>query len=160
MSVINKMLQDLDARGGTDAPAQSSIRLVAREERRPAPLMLAGAALAIVALAAAGYFGWRALRPASAVAVAAPANVAPVKTVLLAPLPAVAVVPAPVPAPAAPLLAPTAPVLAPAAPVPVRTPVASAAPPVPRQPARADKPPVAQVQKPDPIVVPDATPLT
>lgn len=181
MSVINKMLQDLDARGGPGAPAQPSIRLVVRQERRPAPLMLAGAALAIVALAAAGYFGWRALHPARVVVVAAPASVAPVKTVLLAPLPAVVAVSPPVVAPVAPAPVPVPPpmpaamrvpasvarmpVLAPIAAGPVAAPVAPesvarAAPHAPLQQPRADKPPVAAAQKADPVPQPVAVPLT
>jgi MSHA biogenesis protein MshN len=103
MSLINKMLQELDARGGAaaGAAAQPEIRLVVREPRRRA-LRMAGAAL-LAALVAGGYAGWRARAHPRALAVAAPATVAPVKTVLLAPLPPVAVAPPAEVAPVAPV---------------------------------------------------------
>jgi MSHA biogenesis protein MshN len=146
MSLINKMLQDLDARGGSPAgaPAQSDIKLVLREERRHAPLMIAGGALLLAALVAGGYFGWRALQRPRAVAVGAPVTVAPVKTVLLAPLPP--------PVPVEPAIEPVAPV-APA-------PVAKEEPPVPRKQTRAGTPPVAAVKKAEPVAAPSPVPLT
>ena len=150
MSLINKMLQDLDARGGSPggAPAQSNIKLVVREKRRPAPLILAGGALLLVALVAGGYFGWRALARPRAVAVAAPVTVVPVKTVLLAPLPPPSV---PVePAPAA---------VAGIEPVPP-APVAKEAPPAPPKEKRAEKPTVAAVKRVEPVAAPSATYLT
>jgi MSHA biogenesis protein MshN len=86
MSLINKMLQDLDARGGAQAGAASLaiVKPVLRGERRT-PLLAAAGALLLAALAAGGYFGWRALqRPAPAAAVVTdPAT--PIKTILLAP---------------------------------------------------------------------------
>ncbi len=87
MSLINKMLQDLDARGGAhlEAVEPATIRPVLRESRRP-PLMLASGALLLVALAAGGYFGWRVLqRPREVPVASVPTPITPVKTVLLAP---------------------------------------------------------------------------
>ena len=70
MSLINKMLQDLDARGGTvGAPAQAAIKLVPRVERRPARWMMASGALLLTALVASGYAGWLALGAAAVIAV-------------------------------------------------------------------------------------------
>lgn len=111
MSLINKMLQDLDARGGSPAGAatQSSVQLVVREERR-SPLLIAGGVLLLAALVAGGYFGWRALRPRPA-AVAVAAAPVPVKTVLLtAAPPAVTIAPVvAAPTPPAPEVAPAVP---------------------------------------------------
>jgi MSHA biogenesis protein MshN len=86
MSLINKMLQDLDARGGAQgaAGAPLHVRPVLHDERRT-PLLLAAGALLLAALVAGGYYGWRALqRPRAAVA-GAPTPITPVKTVLLTP---------------------------------------------------------------------------
>jgi MSHA biogenesis protein MshN len=60
MSVINKMLQDLDARhnGARDA-ANLYAKPAAIEERRVSPAVVAGAAAGVAALAFAGAFGWR-----------------------------------------------------------------------------------------------------
>jgi MSHA biogenesis protein MshN len=97
MSLINKMLQDLDARGTPAAgPMQVHIKPVARDERRLS-LPLVGALVAGAAvIAAAGAFGWRYLHkpgpafppphppvaapraPQPAVVQAAPAVAAPV----------------------------------------------------------------------------------
>jgi MSHA biogenesis protein MshN len=157
MSLINKMLQDLDARGGSPAgaPPQPSVKLVPRIERRPARPMMAGAALLLLAaLVAGGYFGGRALqrpRPPVAVVVAAP-----VKTVLLAPLPpvkavAMAILPAPVaPSPAA---------AAGAGPV-VAAPIAPIAPALSRKEKPAEKSSVAATQKLEPAAAlnPGGTP--
>ena len=60
MSLINKMLQDLDARGsqGSD-PAQPHIKSVVRAERRVGAPVIAAAAGGAVLIAVAGFFGWR-----------------------------------------------------------------------------------------------------
>jgi MSHA biogenesis protein MshN len=62
MSLINKMLQDLDARGGGggDAAAQSQeVKAVPAMERDRRPLLVGGAALGVLVLAAAGWYGWQ-----------------------------------------------------------------------------------------------------
>lgn len=66
MSLINKMLQDLDARGGAQA-AQGGVpqmRPVAAGGQRPRAAMAAGVGLAVVLLAASGWLGWRYLQRA------------------------------------------------------------------------------------------------
>jgi MSHA biogenesis protein MshN len=99
MSLINKMLQDLDARAGKPgaAPLPGDVRPVAAPDARAPRLrgMLAGAVL--VALVAAGALGWRMMgaRPAT-VAAQAPA-----------PAPALALAPVEMPAPG-PVTAPVA----------------------------------------------------
>lgn len=161
MSLINKMLQDLDARGGSPGgtPAQSNIKLVAREERRPTAPVMAGGAVVLAALIAGSYIGWGALQRLRAVAVATHVTAPPVKTVLLAPLPA----PVPV-APAAPVpvvpAAPAAPETEPVAPAPAPAPVASEKPPAPRKEKRAEKAPVAALKKAESAPAPGATSLT
>jgi MSHA biogenesis protein MshN len=112
MSLINKMLQDLDARGGArgDAGAHFNVQPVAYDESR-SPLLVAGGALLLAALAAGTYFGWRALQRPPAVAASVPTPLAPVKTVVLAPLvealpaPAAAAAPVEVAAPPEPAAA-------------------------------------------------------
>jgi MSHA biogenesis protein MshN len=99
MSLINKMLQDLDARGTpAGGPMQVHIKPVARDERRLS-LPLVGALVAgAVAIAAAGAFGWRYLhkpavqfKPHPPVApVRAPQPVAPAPVAPAPPAPAVA----------------------------------------------------------------------
>jgi MSHA biogenesis protein MshN len=61
MSLINKMLQDLDARGGAgDATlAQQELKAVPVAERDRRPLMLAGAGAAVIVLAAGAWYGWQ-----------------------------------------------------------------------------------------------------
>jgi MSHA biogenesis protein MshN len=61
MSLINKMLQDLDARGGgSDATLeQQELKAVPAAERDRRPLLLAGAGAALIALAAGGWYGWQ-----------------------------------------------------------------------------------------------------
>jgi MSHA biogenesis protein MshN len=72
------------------------------------PVMLAGGALLLAALAAGGYFGWRALqRPRELAVSSAPTPITQVKTVLLAPTMPVVQAPAPQ------ALAPQAPAAAP-----------------------------------------------
>ena len=62
MSLINKMLQDLDKRGGAGDGAVHSqeLKAVPAPERDRRPLILAGAGVAAVAvLAAGGWYGWQ-----------------------------------------------------------------------------------------------------
>jgi MSHA biogenesis protein MshN len=61
MSLINKMLQDLDARGGgaDSALQQQELKAVPLAERDRKPLMLAGGGVALVVLAVGGWFGWQ-----------------------------------------------------------------------------------------------------
>ena len=62
MSLINKMLQDLDARGGAGDGAlrQQQLHAVGGQVRDKRPLVIAGSlALAAVVVAGAGWFGWQ-----------------------------------------------------------------------------------------------------
>jgi len=76
MSLINKMLQDLDARGGAKSGAAPGLEVRAVPERdiNRRALMAGGAALAVVVIAAGGWFGWRywQQRPVAARAMPAP----------------------------------------------------------------------------------------
>lgn len=98
MSLINKMLQDLDARGTPAGEAYPMpARPVAREERA-VPLRAVAVAAGIAVAGAAGWFGWQqyASRPAGVPAIAAqPAVVAQPAPVV----PAVQAVPEPAPLP-------------------------------------------------------------
>lgn len=59
MSLINKMLQDLDARGGAAGAAhQPELKAVPQMEPGRRPVVLAGAVLAALLVAAAGWYGW------------------------------------------------------------------------------------------------------
>jgi len=131
MSLINKMLQDIDARTGQPgAPSMpGDVRPVVVAEARAPWRRVALAGGVVVAVAAAGAFGWRMMERA-------PASVA---------APALAAVPAAV---AVPLAAPVPEMLA-AAPVQV----ADVAPPVPAVP---EPQPVAE---PEPVPVPVPEPL-
>lgn len=128
MSLINKMLQDLDARAGQPgaAPLPSDVRLAPAPEPR-APwrrVALIGAAVAVVA---AGAIGWRMTgEPAAPVVAAAPApSLVPVAMSATAPVMVADVAP-PTPLPP--------PISAPASePVPEAAP--PKAPPAPRKPA-------------------------
>lgn len=99
MSLINKMLQDLDARGSSGASVlQLDIKPVAREERRlsqPLALGLLGGAALIAVL---GAVGWRYLQkpPAAGAVVTTPA------VVVMQPAPQALPTAPPGPAPAAP----------------------------------------------------------
>lgn len=64
MSLINKMLQDLDARGGAGAGqgGPQQVRSVPSGPRQPRVLMAAGAGAAVLLLAAGGWLGWRHLQ--------------------------------------------------------------------------------------------------
>jgi MSHA biogenesis protein MshN len=60
MSLINKMLQDLDARGGAgDAPVPDDIKAVPVVERDRRPLLIGSAAAGVLVLAAGGWYGWQ-----------------------------------------------------------------------------------------------------
>jgi MSHA biogenesis protein MshN len=62
MSLINKMLQDLDARGGGKDAAleEPALKAVPAYERDRRPMLLAGAGVtAVVVLAAGGWYGWQ-----------------------------------------------------------------------------------------------------
>ena len=135
MSLINRMLQDLDARAGQPGavPLPSDVRPVVAPERGLPWKRAALAAGVAVALVAAGVAGWRFLgaRPAAA----------PVA----APMPA----PKPVAAPAEPAPAVPAPVVAFEVPVPARE---AAAEPVAAVAALPE--PVAQPAAPEPIAKP------
>lgn len=77
MSLINKMLQDLDARGSQGgATAQSDIRPVGRGERAVPTSVVMGALAGVLILSVGGVYGWRVLRqpPAAPVAVVVPAT--------------------------------------------------------------------------------------
>lgn len=64
MSLINKMLQDLDARGGAQGGQGNvpQMRSVAADSQAARAKMAAGAGLAVVLLAAGGWLGWRYLQ--------------------------------------------------------------------------------------------------
>ena len=129
MSLINKMLQDLDARGGARGEdlRQQELKAVPAAERDRRPLLLAGAGIGVLALVAAGAAGWyhwqstripsgpvprmvqataaypQAAPQASMVAAAAPADVAATAVAVAAAEPAAPATAAPAPvAPAAP----------------------------------------------------------
>jgi MSHA biogenesis protein MshN len=93
MSLINKMLQDLDARGTpAPGPMQVHVKPVDRHERRVSLPLVAAAVAGAVLIAAAGAFGWRYLhKPAASFPPPRPPAVA-----MRAPAP-------PQPAPAAPI---------------------------------------------------------
>jgi MSHA biogenesis protein MshN len=120
MSLINKMLQDLDARGGA-AQGQGNMpqmRPVAQVERAPRTAIAVGAALAFV-LAGGGWLGWHYMHRATPVAAAANlAAIAPSVPAKVAQpaLPPAAANPAPVVAAAAPQVAVAAPQVEEAAP--------------------------------------------
>ncbi|MFC7654073.1 hypothetical protein ACFQT4_18230 [Pseudoduganella danionis] len=81
MSLINKMLQDLDARGGSadGAMRQQQLHAVEVPAARHGKYQLGALALAVVVLAAGGWYGWhywqgqRAAHALGVVATAAPA---------------------------------------------------------------------------------------
>lgn len=132
MSLVNKMLRDLDARHIGDAeraalPAAVT-PLAARQDKASRPPALAWGLVAVVALAAA--FAWQELRPDAGSlqpattlhkAVSAPIALAPAP--MAAPGPAAAPDPATAPVPAAATISPAATITA-IAPVPTAAPVA------------------------------------
>jgi MSHA biogenesis protein MshN len=109
MSLINKMLQDLDARGSQAGQGMPlDIKSVAREERRASFPVIAGVAALAALIGVGAVFGWRYLnRPAPVLKAAAPPALEVVKT----PIPVAAAVeakpvaPAPVPVQAKPVVA-------------------------------------------------------
>ncbi|NHZ65380.1 tetratricopeptide repeat protein [Massilia genomosp. 1] len=147
MSLINKMLQDLDARGsqGGDA-AQSDVRPVGRAERAvPAPVVM-GALAGVLILSVGGVYGWRVLHQPAVAPVALVTPATPIQQAVINPpqpvarvarpqVAAVATAPSAQPKPALPL-EPT-----PAAPPRERVAAAPAAPPRERvAAAQAEKP--------------------
>jgi len=129
MSLINKMLQDLDARGGAGDGAlrQQQLHAVSGQVRDKRPLVIAGSLALAAAVAGGGWFGWQywqshraapqpvtaqvaAKPPLPAVATAA-SQPAPVKVAAMPPEPVAtqeAAAPAPRQAAAAPAAAPHA----------------------------------------------------
>ncbi|NHZ94810.1 tetratricopeptide repeat protein [Massilia sp. CCM 8734] len=97
MSLINKMLQDLDARGsqGGDA-APSDVRPVGRGERAvPAPLVM-GALAGVLILSVGGVYGWRVLHQPTVAPVALVTPATPIQQAVInapQPLPEVAQAP-------------------------------------------------------------------
>ena len=90
MSLINKMLQDLDARGSAPgASAQTNLKSVSHDRNLPVAAIGAAAAVAVVLAAGAGY--WWMKRPAT------PLTTAPVKMVQQMPPEVVDDEPAPTP---------------------------------------------------------------
>ena len=62
MSLINKMLQDLDAResgGAASAVQQEEVKAVPATERDRRPLLLGGAAVGALVVAAGAWYGWQ-----------------------------------------------------------------------------------------------------
>ncbi|QBE66656.1 tetratricopeptide repeat protein [Pseudoduganella lutea] len=148
MSLINKMLQDLDARGGTRAPAAGAdVRPVgAAGTARTARTSIAVGAGVGVLIVAAGAGAWYALNrvPAAPVAVvAAPAPAAVTPPAPPAPVPVAPAAPQPAPPPPASVAEEAAPAPAPAVLVPVQAAPAAAGP-------RADAPPAPRPARPRP----------
>jgi MSHA biogenesis protein MshN len=76
MSLINKMLQDLDARGPqAGAPMQGEVKSVARADARVSPGVAVGAIALAVLVGVGGVLGWRVWKRPAAPAVAAQAAV-------------------------------------------------------------------------------------
>ena len=123
MSLINKMLQDLDARGGAreDGLQQRELKAVpaAGHERRPL-LLAAGVGVALVAVVVAGWYGWQATQRNAP----GPVPVMTMPTPAAAPTLTTAPAPAAAPMATAPALATDA-AVAPAAAAAVAVPVAS-----------------------------------
>ncbi|NHZ92623.1 tetratricopeptide repeat protein [Massilia sp. CCM 8733] len=110
MSLINKMLQDLDARGSQGAgTAQSDIRPVGRGERAvPVPVVM-GALAGVLILSVGGVYGWRVLRQPAVAPVALVLPATPIQQAVIEPphqLPVPEVAQAP--QPATPVAAPVA----------------------------------------------------
>ncbi len=147
MSLINKMLQDLDKRGGAGdgAAHPQELKAVPAPERDRRPLMLAGAGVAAAAvLAAGGWYGWQYWQSHRA-------PPPPVPKVVVDPFPPSARI---TPPPAAQVVEPAAPELATpaAAPQPAAQPTAESKPEPASKPAALDKRP----GRPLPAVAADA----
>ncbi len=102
MSLINKMLQDLDARAGQPgaAPLPADVRLAPAPEPRARWVRVALLGAALGAVGAAGLIGWRAMGEPQAPAVAAtPVQAAPVVLPVSAPVQVAEVAPPPPPEP-------------------------------------------------------------
>ncbi|MDQ1816807.1 tetratricopeptide repeat protein [Massilia sp. CCM 9210] len=86
MSLINKMLQDLDKRGSPGADgAPADIRPVGRGERSvPLPVVM-GALAGVIILTAGGVYGWRYLQQPGTAPVAVVAPAAPIRPVVITP---------------------------------------------------------------------------
>jgi MSHA biogenesis protein MshN len=112
MSLINKMLQDLDARGTPkDGELPGQVKPVERPPYRPNRRLIVAAVGGAVAAVALGWLGWSQLHRAPRPAAAVPAPVAAVQVapVVTGPVQAAPVVTGPVQAPvAAPVEAPPA----------------------------------------------------
>ena len=138
MSLINKMLQDLDARGGGAGAAHApELKAVPQAEQGRRPLLLGGAVLAVLVLAAAGWYGWQLWQAKSGAQLSAPvATIAPPAAspaAAVAPVVASPVAPVVPVEPAPPVVGPSA---AASAPEPVVADVATpSAPVVRRRPA-------------------------
>jgi MSHA biogenesis protein MshN len=119
MSLINKMLQDLDARGTPkDGELPGQVKPVERVPSRPNVRLIATAVGGAVAVVALGWLGWSQLHrtPRSVAAVPAPVAAVKVAPVVTGPVQAAPVVTGPVQAPvAAPVEAPRAEAVAPSA---------------------------------------------
>ena len=141
MSLINKMLQDLDARAGQPgaAPMPADVRLPPATEPRARWMRGALAGGAVIAVAAVGAIGWRMMGeqpPPVVVAAAAPvAPVAPAPQAVLAEMPAAAPVQVADVAPPAPVVPAPEPEPEPAPPSPKPAPA-------PRKPAPPKPAPV------------------
>lgn len=89
MSLINKMLQDLDARGGAKGGAAPGldVRAVPERDIDRRALMAGGAALAVVVIAAGGWFGWHYWQQRSVATHSVPAALMPISQKPFQPLP-------------------------------------------------------------------------
>ncbi|MBP1204419.1 MSHA biogenesis protein MshN [Duganella sp. 1411] len=137
MSLINKMLQDLDKRGGAGDGVvhPQELKAVPPPERERRPLLLAGAGVAAAVLAAGGWYGWQYWQGHRAPPAPAPRVVLdqlpPGARRAPPPAPAAQTAPKPIAAP------PTAETIATPAPAPEPAePVSAAAPPA-RRPAKS-----------------------
>lgn len=103
MSLINKMLQDLDARGGAgdDGLRQQQLHGVGGQPRDKRPLVIGGALMLTAVVVGGGWMGWQYLQSHRAPEQLAPALAAtPAKAPQAAPAPAPAAAVAPTPEPA------------------------------------------------------------
>ena len=140
MSLINKMLQDLDARAGQPgaAPLPADVRLAPAHEPRARWVRVALLGVALGAVGAAGLIGWRAMdEPQAPAMTAAPVQAAPVVLPVSAPVQVAEVAPPPPAPPPEPKSEPEAapqPVPAPPAPRTESTRASAKPAPAPRKP--------------------------